>query len=79
MHKKTELFLEDCNAGVCVESDTDNDLIVFSLTEYDIDETKSTDNDVHLFPRSTTEIYIGEKETGAIIGALIETLGEEDI
>jgi len=79
MQKKTELMLFDSRASVCVESDSENDLIVFSVTEYEVDGEKSTRKNEHLKPVSTTEIYISEKEATEIAKALLGTTEERAV
>jgi len=78
MQKKTELFLNEFHSSVRVESDLNTDLIIFSVTEYEVADDYVGNVEV-VKPKSTTEIYIDEQEAKEIAIALLETLGEEEV
>lgn len=66
--KKVVLTLEDSLTGFRVEKYDDN--ITLSLSEYVEDTEKTTKNHAIIKERSTTEVYLGEKEIKQIINAL---------
>lgn len=78
MNKKTELFMLDNQASVCIESNSVDDTVIFSVTEYEVDESKSTPDNTSLKAASTTEIYIGQEDALEVAKALIETLDGEE-
>jgi len=79
--KNEEIFFFDCNASVKVESDSDTDSIIFSITELvetKIVETKISDNQTSYKEVDSTEIYIGPNEARQIINALENVVTESD-
>lgn len=71
MMKKTELFSDDSCFSVCIQSNSDDDLVIFSITEYDSEGANTP-----MEPINTVEVYFTEKEAGQIKQALNEILKE---
>jgi len=74
--KQTELHFFDCKASVKIESDSDTDSIILSITE--LYETKISDDHTSYEEANSTEIYIGPDEAKQIINALKNVVTEDD-
>lgn len=68
--KKLELLFWDCHSSVDIEYHHDTEMYVLALTEYEIDQEKSTEHETKLKPSSVTEIYLSGNEIDSLMKAL---------
>lgn len=78
INKKVELLFWDCHASMDIEYQSDNDGYTLALTEYQIDEEQSSENNSRLKRASVTEVYLSEEEIKEVIQGLQYLLTEKE-
>lgn len=66
--EKISLTFLDSHFGLDIEEH--EGLYIMSLTEYEVDGDKSSENNIHYKRSSVTEVYFGEEELERIIKSL---------
>ncbi|EQB35009.1 hypothetical protein M948_18050 [Virgibacillus sp. CM-4] len=69
-NKKVTLMFWDCNASIDIENHEEMDSYTLSVTEYQVNEEKSSRDNARLEERSVTEVYLGEEEIQELIRSL---------
>jgi len=78
INKDIRLDFWDCESVVEITSDEGSGTIILSITELEVDDERTTPESTFYKDRSTTEIYLSNKEVESIIQALEQSLIEDD-
>ena len=76
-HKKVDLYFEDCLSQIEIELH-DSDSYSICVTEFQVNEQKSTSKTTHYEPRHTTEVFVGQDEMKSIVNAMNFLIKEDE-